>query len=144
MRSVQEILSRCFLSGGILNTALKSTQYVFNAVFNSTANALNISIDGFSIGNLATQSDSIEVEKGEGILLPEKNGKGKVWIDDNSAEAVFDFSSTGAVTLRSSVGEVANSDTALKLCIYEGIIKNNLGADGSSQVINYELKYSNL
>jgi hypothetical protein len=92
--------------------------------------------------------DDLNVKTGKKTLADEetfslpaaKNGRGKIWLEDNSEECEFTFVEAGTITIKSKTENVATSDTASSLCIYAVstvvTFKNNLG---SEKVLHYDI-----
>ena len=93
-------------------------------------------------------ADSVSVnDDGTITSLPAaKTGTLEVWVGDHVAHGIFWVTSTGAVTIWDSTGNVARTDSDTYLCVYQDdgvvgniIIKNRLG---STKTVRYLYWYS--
>lgn len=104
----------------------------------------NVSCDRILSGGLTIVSYKISLGNGETTDLPNANtGSGWVMAGDNAEYASIRFASDGSVAVFDETANVATSDTANKLCIFDNgtsvRIKNNLG---SSQIIRLFIQCS--
>lgn len=104
---------------------------------NSTGVRTRLSV--ISEGNL----DSVTLQNDEYVDLPgSTTGSGFVQILNNEAWAQFSWSQNGTITLMINSANVADSDTADKLCLFaqdNGVrIKNRLGA---TKELTYQINY---
>jgi len=96
------------------------------------------------IGSLVTKEDSKVLADGESISFPSAvEGRGKIWISDNSEKAEFYFTKAGIVTLEGETSGIVATNTALKLCVYDsGTSIKILNNTGSNITVNYSVKYN--
>lgn len=96
------------------------------------------------VGSLVTKEDSKSLADGESITFPSAiEGRGKIWISDNSEKADFYFSKAGAVTLENETSGIVASNTASKLCVYDsGTSIKILNNTGNEITVNYSVKYN--
>jgi len=96
------------------------------------------------LGNLVTKEDSKSLADGESISFPNAiEGRGRIWISDNSEKADFYFSKAGVVTLEGETSSIVATNTALKLCVYDaGTGIEILNNTGNTITVNYTVKYN--
>lgn len=96
------------------------------------------------VGSLVTKEDSKVLADGESISFPSAvEGRGRIWISDNSEKADFYFSKAGAVTLENETSGIVATNTALKLCVYDDGTKIKiLNNTGNEITVNYSVKYN--
>jgi len=96
------------------------------------------------VGSLVTKEDSKSLADGESISFPAAiEGRGRIWISDNSEEADFYFSKAGVVTLKNETSGIVASNTASKLCVYDsGTSIKILNNTGNEITVNYSVKYN--